>query len=155
MPQLADSAPPLLTFSVCDDVRAEVSGKTTIVGIYGRAVRIANLPSTLPKLCFVAQFDSSFIQAQASAVRTRLSGPSGSVIFETPQVNLPPPAREDPMIPNQYREARLIFQVAPMILNEAGVYTVEFEVPGWPVYYAQFLVVADPSLAASAVPSIS
>jgi len=82
----------------------------------------------------------------------RLANPTGGVIFETPLANLLP-VKEDPMIPNQYREARLMFQVAPMTLNEGGVYTVEFEVPGWPVYRAQFLIVADPSLVASAVPS--
>jgi len=35
----------------CDDLRAETSGKTTFVGVYGDSLLIGELPATLPRLC--------------------------------------------------------------------------------------------------------
>ena len=36
----------------CDDIRHEVSGKTTLIGCYGPALFVRKLPIKLPKLCF-------------------------------------------------------------------------------------------------------
>lgn len=40
------------TIIVCDDVRVEVSGKETLVGVYNGVVVIPSFPATMAKLCF-------------------------------------------------------------------------------------------------------
>lgn len=35
----------------CDDIREEVSGKITLVGVYAAAMYVQEIPSTLPQLC--------------------------------------------------------------------------------------------------------
>jgi hypothetical protein len=35
----------------CDDVRAEVGGKQSLMGVYNAQLLVASLPVTLPKLC--------------------------------------------------------------------------------------------------------
>jgi hypothetical protein len=142
---LPNAAPRLSTFAVCDDIRTEQGGKLTVVGLYGKAIRIATLPATLPKLCFLAEFDSPFLQA--TTLRVRLINPSGNLVFETPVMSVPR-LGEDPLIPQEYRQARVVFQVAPMIANEGGAYAIEYEFPGWPLYRQQFFVAADPALVA-------
>lgn len=39
----------------CDDVRQEVGGKTTFVGIYNGVLGSAEFPCLLPKLCMIVQ----------------------------------------------------------------------------------------------------
>ena len=46
----------------CDDVRHEISGKKTIVGIYSTHLFVSEIPSVLPKLCICITFrDDIFI----------------------------------------------------------------------------------------------
>jgi hypothetical protein len=37
----------------CDDVRMEVAGKVSFMGVYNGAMWVANFPATLPKFCIV------------------------------------------------------------------------------------------------------
>jgi hypothetical protein len=138
------AAPRLSAFAICDDVRTEQGGKLTIVGFYGKAMRVPTLPTTFPKLCFWAQFDSPSLRP--NSVRVRLTSPSGNVVLETPNIDVPH-ADDVSAIPSEYRQANLVFQVAPMIVNEGGPYVVEYDFPGWPPYQVQFFVSADAALA--------
>lgn len=59
----------------CDDVRYEVGGKVSLVGIYGSDLIISDpLPVALPKLC-VALVVSTPIDALPEKVIIKLSGP--------------------------------------------------------------------------------
>lgn len=49
--------PPFAHALFCDDVRQEVNGKVTYVGVYGPDMLVTRFPVTLPKLC-VATFVS-------------------------------------------------------------------------------------------------
>lgn len=140
--------PRLSTFSVCDDVRAEQGGKLTIVGFYGKSIRVPAIPVTMPKLCFFAQFEPP--SWRPGNMRVRLVSPSGSLMLETPNINVPTP-EEASVIPVEYRQANVVFQFAPMTFNEEGVHFVEYEFSGLPPYRLQFFVGADPALAASLV----
>lgn len=53
-----------------DDIRHEVGGKISIIGIYGPALLVQNFPATLPKLCMQVQ------------VRTPADNPFKSVTFK-------------------------------------------------------------------------
>jgi hypothetical protein len=37
----------------CDDVRMEIAGKMSFIGVYNGAMWVANFPATLPKFCIV------------------------------------------------------------------------------------------------------
>ncbi|MGY0561669.1 DUF6941 family protein [Luteimonas sp. A277] len=39
----------------CDDIREEVGGKSTLVGVYHGSLMVQSFPATLPKLCVVLQ----------------------------------------------------------------------------------------------------
>jgi len=41
------------TCLICDDVRNEVSNKTSVIGLYGTELIVRELPITLAQLCFV------------------------------------------------------------------------------------------------------
>jgi|JI7StandDraft_1071085.scaffolds.fasta_scaffold351552_1 hypothetical protein len=43
-----------LSVQYCDDIRYEVDGKTTLVGVYGTDLLVPSFPATLPKLCIRA-----------------------------------------------------------------------------------------------------
>lgn len=51
--------PKLIDWILCDDVRQEASGKTTIVGIYGTDVIVPMTPMVLPQLCIITKWDIS------------------------------------------------------------------------------------------------
>ncbi len=41
---------------LCDDIRQEMGGKTSLMGLYDAHVVVPQLPFTLPKLCFFTRF---------------------------------------------------------------------------------------------------
>ncbi|HYM78371.1 MAG TPA: hypothetical protein VE377_20525 [Candidatus Dormibacteraeota bacterium] len=136
------------TFSVCDDVRLEVGNRFTIIGFYSKSIALPALPTTLPKLAFFAQFDSPSLAGHDLVVR--LINPSGGLIFESPRTGLPVPVEDSPF-PSEYRTTTIVFQVAPLALNERGAYTVQYELSDWPPYKVQFFVALQPAISAPGV----
>lgn len=51
--------PRLIDWIICDDVRLEASGKTSIIGIYGADVVVPLTPMVLPQLCIITKWDIS------------------------------------------------------------------------------------------------
>jgi hypothetical protein len=49
--------PKLIDWIICDDVRQEITGKTTIIGIYGSDIIIPQTPMVLPQLCLLTKWD--------------------------------------------------------------------------------------------------
>lgn len=47
---------PYLHVVYCDDVRSEIGGKITLVGIYNSDLQVPTAPVALPKLCVVSTF---------------------------------------------------------------------------------------------------
>lgn len=52
-------APRLIDWVICDDVRHEINGKTTLVGIYGSDMIVNVIPAILPQLVFHLKWDVS------------------------------------------------------------------------------------------------
>jgi len=140
--------PHLIAFAICDDIRAERNGTVTLVGYYGQALRVGTFPSLLPKLCFLAQFDSL---AAAKRVAVRVVGPSGNIILEVPPQTCSAMSVSD--VPPEYRFTQVALQVAPMQLPEGGVYRVEYAFEGEPPLQTSFFVGIDPSLLSMASPT--
>lgn len=136
---VSDEKPPipeLVSFAVCDDIRAERDNKLTLVGYYGRSLNVGSIPGTLPKLCFLGQFP---ISLDAGSVVFRVMSPSRVLIMETPPVKLERPnAPTD--VPQEYRYSQLVFQIAPMPVSETGDYLVEFAFSNSQVVRAKFYV---------------
>lgn len=49
----------LIDWIICDDVRLEVSGKTSIIGMYGSDVVVPLIPMVMPQLCLITKWDIS------------------------------------------------------------------------------------------------
>ena len=45
---------PFLSTTFCDDIRQEVGGKQSFIGVYNTVMYVPTFPVTLPKLCVVA-----------------------------------------------------------------------------------------------------
>jgi hypothetical protein len=43
---------------LCDDVRKEFGGKTSIMGLYDHHISVPEVPYTLPKICFYTRFSN-------------------------------------------------------------------------------------------------
>jgi len=68
--------PKLIDWILCDDVRQEASGKTTIIGIYGADVIVPMTPMVLPQLCIITKWDTS--SAIFKEIEFRLEMPDGN-----------------------------------------------------------------------------
>lgn len=66
----------LIDWILCDDVRQEASGKTTIIGIYGVDVIVHRTPLVLPQLCIITKWDIS--NGIFKEIVFRLEQPDGS-----------------------------------------------------------------------------
>lgn len=70
----------------CEDLREEVSGQTTYVGVYGDAMFIDHaLPIQLPQLCMAVHLFDEPREGEASIV-LKVAGPG--IDFETPEMSL-------------------------------------------------------------------
>ena len=41
---------------LCDDIRQEMGGKTSLMGLYDHHIVVPQVPFTLPKVCFYTRF---------------------------------------------------------------------------------------------------
>jgi Family of unknown function (DUF6941) len=73
------STPPkIVDFLVCDDVRQEVGGKRTIVGIYDKVLIVPTVPFNLPQLYFVIKLD--FTKSDIAKMNFTVEMPGGQII---------------------------------------------------------------------------
>lgn len=142
MVEVERSAPKLIGFSVCDDIRSEENGKITLIGYYGRSLRAASLPSLLPKLCFLGQFE---VLPNGATLDLSLLSPTGTIVMSAAGLKILP-LESATLIPPEYRLAQVFFQVVPMPLTEEGPYRVEFKFLNGPTIHSDFYVAVDPSL---------
>lgn len=63
------------TCLICDDVRYEVSNKTSVVGLYGTELIVRELPITLAQLCFLTSVFTEYDDpVKALTVRVSYAG---------------------------------------------------------------------------------
>ena len=106
----------------CDDLRHEVTGKVTFVGVYGSAMFVGQLPLTLPKLCCVVTYRESPEATGQVSIRVlyETEGSDDRLIsdatYEVPAELELPPSEKFVM-----REARLYVELSPLEIKTEGV----------------------------------
>ena len=106
---------------LCDDVRQEVSGKETLVGVYSSTIVVAAIPASLKSLFF--RISVTISDATMNQVRFSVTGPDGNKVSELS--GSPPPFKSN-------GEASLVFEHSPMNLPFSGRYKVELALGGGP-----------------------
>ncbi len=101
---------------MCDDVRDEVTGKTTIVGIYNENITLDKFPGLLPVLCFWLN----------CSVEGKLSGDL-RLAFDSPSKRrlatwqMPTPPKE--LEPDPNISVQIAWKISPIRFDELGTYT--------------------------------
>lgn len=116
----------------CDDIRHEISGKTTLVGIYSGKLIAASLPATLAKLCVVLNLATPLDQPfREVSVVGKLYGQE---VFKL-EVNEDEMAKYNEQINLMKGDAKFIdLQMAsimsPLQIDKPGVLSLEVKVDG-------------------------
>lgn len=99
---------------LCDDIRQEMGGKTSLMGLYDAHVVVPQLPFTLPKLCFFTRFknlEGNWIFSFG------IKSPSGDSkrIIEGSEVNMP----------ENSKDGTFNVVASPFEVTEDGIYEAE------------------------------
>jgi hypothetical protein len=107
----------LIDCFVCDDVRQEISGKTTFIGVYGTDVIVPMVPFMVPGIYIVSKWDIS-------------TGSFNDVTFrlETPDKNQLGPIKTT--APKDVKGTKLMMHLGliPFQIQVAGVYKVYIKI---------------------------
>lgn len=113
----------------CDDIRAEVGGKVSYMGIYSTLLGVENIPTVLPKLC-IAVMCSTPIEEPFQSVAVRISK-NGVVTQEStlPQEflgNMIPEIAKQGWVddPIKIITAGMHITISPFIVDTEGTLTV-------------------------------
>ncbi|MDY0873119.1 DUF6941 family protein [Dongia rigui] len=120
------------TLTICDDVRLEINGKETIVGLYNNVLVVPSVPHRMLKLCF--RLPLFLAEPVSSKAKFEVFSPSGKVMLS---------AEGDIEVKTIEEESPAPFTIAVgnALLPEFGTYHVKFIIgPGKPKRVASFLV---------------
>lgn len=125
---IIDIPTPLGSTIFCDDIREEVSGKTTYVGVYDGEMQLhAPLPGTIPKLCLSMSFrdDVERLLSEPMTFKVVMSTTKEErVLLEAPYT--PPDPRPEILVPRRvgkpegggFTTVRLNVMLAPLVIPE-------------------------------------
>lgn len=149
----------------CDDVRNEVGGKFSYIGIYTGGMHVPAFPAVLPKFAFVVNVIEPRAMAEARNEPVRiniylpgeekplLSGDFGAIkddLHGMPAIHM----QEDPGA-NQIVTGYAMFVVAPLVIQRPGRIRVRCEYPGLGLMRAGSLGVdLQPQIPEATVPSV-
>jgi hypothetical protein len=108
----------------CDDVRQEVSGKQTLVGVYGPIMFVSEIPTTLPQIfCVITYREAPDVFGEVAIRVIHEVGDEETVMTE---INLdiakddlppPPPETAEPFL---MREAKFVVPISPFNVKGPG-----------------------------------
>lgn len=106
----------------CDDIRHEIGGKVTLVGVYGEALIAHSFPLDIPKLCARLEMTTPASQPfEAVSIRLSLNGETlGEAVLNKEQIGPPPQDNGNHSHDNGAQTLRFDFVLAPMTLNAPG-----------------------------------
>lgn len=80
----------------CDDIRAEIGNKSSLMGVYAGDLFVKHIPFTLAKLCAWVNVVSAG-DSPVGSLRVRMEQEGGAVVIDTGDVPLPdaPPEEGD------------------------------------------------------------
>ena len=110
----------------CDDVRQEIDGKLTLVGVYNSNLTVfGGFPAVLPKLCVVVWLNGPLANFLTCTKITLVGEPLGDV---RPELNLREMSKPS-FVPEgaTRRQFIAVLPLAPCTLSEAGIMIVNAE----------------------------
>ncbi len=140
-------SPRLVACLLCEGLRPEAVGKTTILGFFGVlpqvTIQVVRLDQPLPQLSFVVQSDEPEAAGEAN-LRIVIYSPDGTELISL----------EYPKVQWRHGKKMLVaFNIVPFPISGAGRYTVHFEIDGVRSYESAFSIEAMPAELASALTS--
>ncbi|HEJ2021049.1 DUF6941 family protein [Pseudomonas aeruginosa] len=112
----------------CDDVRLEINGKTSLIGVYADAMFVQRFPTNLMKLCVVVNAltppDRPFNGFKLSA----LFNSKAIAEMEVPLAQLQEEATKNPAMTSKNVQAQMIF--APLAIDQPGEMKILFTSDG-------------------------
>jgi len=104
--------PKIIDWLLCDDVRMELHGKTTFVGVYGDDIIVSSIPFKIPQLCIVTKWDLK--NKTFEDISLRIERPDNKDI--RPPIKVKPPKIKDK------KRYSLILSLFPFEIPLAGIY---------------------------------
>ena len=98
---------------LCDDIRQELGGKTSIMGLYDHHIVVPQLPYTLPKICFYTRFSSIDGAFKFNLSITSPTGEQRDVVCDS-----------DIEMPDGANGGTFNVVVSPFDINNDGIYEV-------------------------------
>ena len=98
---------------LCDDIRQEMGGKTSLMGIYDHHIVVPQIPFVLPKVCFYTRFSRMDGQFKFSFSIVAPGGERKDIIRDS-----------DVQIPEGAKEGTFNVIASPFEVSGEGVYEV-------------------------------
>jgi len=98
---------------LCDDIRQEVGGKTSLMGLYDHHIVVPQVPFVLPKVCFYTRFSRMDGQFKFSFSIVSPAGERRDIIRDS-----------DVQIPEGAKEGTFNVIASPFEVQAEGVYEV-------------------------------
>ncbi len=101
---------------VCDDIRHEIGGKASLMGIYLRDIVVDDIPTILPTLCFMFTFEGP---------KTNLSGLKITIKQSDTTTNLVE-LKDFPDEVNSEVTANVMAKISPFRINKEEKVVIQF-----------------------------
>jgi hypothetical protein len=98
-----------VNFLVCDDVREEIGGKSSYMGVYAENITVPHMPAFIRQICLVAIIKE--IQGPITHVDALVTPPG----LEPAKFKIHPPPPQDVM-----RHLNIVVAVSPFRIKEEG-----------------------------------
>ena len=98
---------------LCDDIRQEMGGKTSLMGLYDHHIVVPQVPFSLPKVCFYTRFSRMDGDFKFSFAIVSPSGERKDVIRDS-----------DVQIPDGAKEGTFNVIASPFEVTSDGIYEV-------------------------------
>lgn len=112
----------------CDDVRLEITGKASLMGVYADAMYVQSFPVNLSKLCIVVNAVTPASNPFKGFKITALYNDAPIAEMEVPAEQLQAEIAKAPTSPIKNVQAQMIF--APLSLDKPGEIKILFESEG-------------------------
>ena len=113
MQEVKNKAPKHVITILCDDIRQEMDGRTSLMGIYENHIVVPQVPCIIPKICFYNRFRNMDGQYKFSLSTVSPSGERHDAIRDS-----------DVQIPEGRNETTFNVTVSPMEVKAEGQYEV-------------------------------
>lgn len=98
---------------LCDDIRQEVGGKVSIIGLYDHHIVVPHVPYILPKICFYIRFSSMYGSFKFNFSIISPDNNCKDIVLNN-----------DIEVPQQAKESTFTVVASPFEVNQPGIYEV-------------------------------